>query len=116
MPPTTEHAEQAVTLSLVSLEPGTGPGSLLGGAPVLAWAAVAISIAGVESVIHGISIVVDGPELVCRTPHHWRDGKWVSSLEVPGKLAAAIAEFVFGAYHQGLAVAPPTRFLPMRPQ
>ncbi|SRR5260370_15331855 len=110
MPPTERtEQEQAVTLSLVALEPGDG-------APVLAWAAVAISIAGVESVIHGISIVVDGPELVCRTPHHWRDGKWVSSLEVPGKLAAAIAEFVFGAYHQGLAVAAPTRFLPMRPQ
>jgi hypothetical protein len=101
--------EQAVTLSLVALEPGDG-------APVLAWAAVAISIAGVDIVVHGISIVIDGPELVCRTPHHPRGGKPVSSLEVPGKLGEAIAEFVFGAYHQGLAVAPPTRFLPMRPQ
>jgi hypothetical protein len=95
-----EQRQQAVGLTLVSLERGTEP-------PVLAFAAVAVSIAGVDIVIHGISIVRDGPELVCRTPHHPRNGRAVSSIEVTRQLADAIAELVFGAYDNGLAVPAP---------
>jgi len=46
--------EQTLTLSLVSLERGEG---------ALAWASVAIDVEGVTIVVHGISIVRDGPEL-----------------------------------------------------
>lgn len=89
--------QQQITLTIVSLERSDE-------APVLAWLAVAIAIAGIEFVLHGISIVRDGPELVCRTPHHRRAGRSVSSIEAPSKLGAAIAEFCFNAYSSGLTI------------
>jgi hypothetical protein len=88
---------QEVAVTLIAIENGDGK-------PSIAWASVAVSIAGVDVVLHGVSIVRDGRELVCRTPHHRRGGKSLPSVEVPRKIADAVAEIVFGAYNSGLAV------------